>query len=250
DTGTSEQATRTLIPHLLSVSIDHIDIVFISHAHFDHYEGLARLLSSNISIGSVYFNMPTKERCNEEPWGCQFDSLRLITNKLAEKGIPLRKVTSKMKFDLGPNTKLNVLYAFTPSNSPEQNISINDESLVMLLVHKGYRFLFTGDLDQKIGNYLAEHGENLRADVLKVPHHGATGLPPAIFFDAVNPDFCLVPAPAWLWYSERSAQTYNWSKDHNIPTYVSGLDGNVYIEIGSDGDLIVQSKNYSRKIFR
>ncbi|MDR3072133.1 MAG: ComEC/Rec2 family competence protein, partial [Clostridiales Family XIII bacterium] len=44
---------KTLLPYLLKNGIDHLDGVFVSHLHTDHFEGL-RQLSLHMDIGKVY----------------------------------------------------------------------------------------------------------------------------------------------------------------------------------------------------
>ena len=55
--------------------------------------------------------------------------------------------------------------------------TINGHSLVLRLVYGGFSLLFAGDLNEQAEQHLvAQHKQgklNLRADVLKTPHHGS-----------------------------------------------------------------------------
>lgn len=55
--------------------------------------------------------------------------------------------------------------------------SINGHSIVLRLSYGGFSFLFSGDLNEEAGRFLArEHNRgslNLRSEVFKVPHHGS-----------------------------------------------------------------------------
>ena len=62
DTGQYYYVKRTLIPFLKRKHISYIDSILITHPHFDHYGGLVELMKSEIKIGRVYMNMPTKEQ--------------------------------------------------------------------------------------------------------------------------------------------------------------------------------------------
>jgi competence protein ComEC len=97
------------------------------------------------------------------------------------------------------------------------------------------RALFTGDLNHALGAWLAHSDFDLAADVLKVPHHGAEGCAPNEFFARVHPKAALVPAPKSLWLSDRSKQIRDYFAEQKIPTYVSGIDGNVTVVMTTQG---------------
>lgn len=67
--------------------------------------------------------------------------------------------------------------------------TINGHSIVLRVVYGGFSFLLTGDLNDQSERYLVrKHNEgklNLRADVLKAPHHGSADFSPA-FLQAVS----------------------------------------------------------------
>ena len=109
-------------------------------------------------------------------------------------------------------------------------------SLVMKLSHGGFRILFTGDLNEDVGGYLAEYSDKLAADVLKIPHHGIEPVTPELFFEKVAPRWGLVSTPAKFWLSNMSAKVKRWFVERNIPVYASGLLGNVSVRV-ENGDL-------------
>jgi competence protein ComEC len=246
DTGSYENAGDRLIPYLQGEGVAFLDQVFITHPHYDHYEGLLNLMEDGISIGEVYFNLPTEEDCTRENWACDMETLDEITRKLDERTIYRYDLTENQKFSLGHDTSLEVLYCFknNPSALPEgiERIDINDQSAIMLLRHADYKFLFTGDLNSTIGGWLAENGENLEAHMLKIPHHGASGIAPNSFFEKVNPQYAVVPVYASLWETDRCAQARIWLEDKGIPTYVNGYHGNVTVEIKNNGELNIQTE--------
>ena len=54
----------------------------------------------------------------------------------------------------------------------------NDLSLVVRVIHRGIRILFTGDLSAAAEARILAAGTDLRADVVKVPHHGSADADP------------------------------------------------------------------------
>ena len=67
DTGTRLLAEKSLIPFLVQRGITSLDLVFISHAHQDHYGGLDALLDHSIGGGwsQAVLDLPVPEQeCN------------------------------------------------------------------------------------------------------------------------------------------------------------------------------------------
>jgi len=243
DAGYDGPAQEKLLPFLQDNSIKQFDYVFISHPHKDHYGGLRPLINSGITIKEIYFNLPEKEICDREiPWGCDYQDLQNLFQELKEKKIPVKIGQSGQSFPLGKDTKIDIIYAFDGINTPVGRTGINDLSFIMMLQHKKKKFLFTGDLNRKLGDYISKFPAKIKADVLKVPHHGTEGLAPNIFFESVDPIIALVPAPKHLWLSKRSDRPRNWFKQQDIPVYVNGLSGN--IEIVLSGSELKVIKEY------
>ena len=68
--------------------------------------------------------------------------------------------------------------------------TINGHSIIFRLSYGGFSYLFSGDLNDEAGRFLArEHNRgslNLRSEVFKVPHHGSADFSGA-FIQAVSP---------------------------------------------------------------
>ena len=230
DTGYRHIAEKALIPVLQKKHITTLDIVFISHPHKDHYGGLYDLMKHHMGIKKIYFNIPDKKVCDREiPWGCDYNDVLATRKALINYGADVKTARPGMIFPLGADTNINILYAFDGVHTPVGRTDINDMSLIMMLTHRDLRFLFTGDLNRKIGTYLAKNSDSIQADILKVPHHGTEGTAPNIFFQKVSPDYGLVPAPKHLWLSERSKRIRDWFKAKDVPVFVNGLDGDVTV---------------------
>ena len=233
DTGHLDPARKALVPFLQSKGIKQIDTIFITHPHKDHYLGLLAILESGIAIDTVYMNDVGRKECEAEmPLACDFEEIVSYRKMLGDNRVTVHEAKAGMVFDLGLGSSLKVLYAFDGVNTPVGRTDINDMSHIMLLKHGFNTALFTGDLNAKLGGYLAKEGKDLKVDILKLPHHGTEGAPPDAFFDAVSPKAVLVPSPALLWCTPRSARMKNWVESRKIPTYVNGFSGNVTVKMG------------------
>lgn len=247
DTGHLDPARNALIPFLQSKGIKKLDVVYISHPHKDHYAGLTAILDSGIKVSEVYFNIPDRTLCDGEiPWGCDYVEILNYHQILKSKGVKVNTAKAGMAFNIGLDTSLKILYAFDGIHTPVGRTDINDLSLVMLLKNGSQTALFTGDLNHKIGEYLAKEGKDLKVDILKLPHHGTEGAAPDVFYTAVSPKIALVPSPALLWCSARSSRMKNWVESRQIPTYVNGFSGHVTITMRRDSFQIQQERPETR----
>lgn len=227
--------SRRLVPVLEACGIYQIDLLLISHAHKDHYQGIPALLQNGISVKEARMNLPVRSVCEGEvPWGCDYDDILSIKRLLETKGTQVRAMEKGEVLYRDPLASLTVLYAYDGIQTPVGETDINDTSVVMRLSHGKFRALFTGDLNAKLGGYLAEHGEDLEADILKVPHHGTESAAPDAFLDKVKAHFALVPAPQALWESQRSERLRHYFEQAKIPVRVNGLHGDVKVSLRED----------------
>jgi beta-lactamase superfamily II metal-dependent hydrolase len=180
-------------------------------------------------------NMPDKELCDKEmPWGCNYKELTELTSAIKSKGIELRplllnSLSQEKTLHKDAYSSLELEYASTPINPILGPMDINDLSMIMRLNTNGVSYLFTGDLNVPLSNYLKDNAKNLKVDILKAPHHGTESVASNEFLDKVNPAITIVPSPQGLWCSERSRRYREYFKDKGIKTYVSGIHGDILI---------------------
>ena len=154
----------------------HIELVILTHPQLDHFGGLIEVLE-RYSVGVVLLNG------REGTAAAYQDFLRA----LRERNVPTRVVREGEEIRLG-NALLSIL---NPDEISLQAEGLNDASIVVMVSLGGVRMLFTGDISAKTEKELAEQYE-LRADILKVPHHGSKYSSSDIFLDAVGPKIALI----------------------------------------------------------
>lgn len=72
--------------------------------------------------------------------------------------------------------------------------SENNASIVIWAKLGGLTWLFTGDLEEEGEKFLIATYPDLRADVLKVAHHGSNTSSIAPFLSAIQPDVAIISA--------------------------------------------------------
>lgn len=241
DAGKLGDSPAAVLNQLKAAKVTDIDLVIISHFHIDHYGVLTDLIDAGIRLRRVAVNVPDRAAADpEKPWGCNLDHVQWVLERLRAAGIPYftpkfgeRLIEAKTAG--GTTVSLDVICLYDGLNTPVGRTDVNDTSIIVRLSHGNTRALFTGDLNHALGAHLATSDFDLKADLLKVPHHGTEGLAPNEFFDRVGAKAALVPSPKPLWESARSMRTRNYFAERNIPVYVSALRGNVTAILTADG---------------
>ncbi len=165
DSG-SDSGTSVLLPFLRYQGIDRVDKLIISHGDNDHIGGAASLLS-NIKIDVVLSSVP--ERIDH----VSADFCRTGQNWFWD-GVSFIML------------------------APDETVgfrSNNDNSCVLKVVTEQGSILLTGDIEKNAEAWLiANHGSDLLADILIVPHHGSKTSSTHAFLQAVSPSYALIPS--------------------------------------------------------
>jgi competence protein ComEC len=161
-------------PYLWNRGIRRIDVMVATHAHQDHIGGLAALIA-NFRPKVLWTG------ANPPP--------ELID--LAQRlNIPSERRHPAGPFDLS-GARIEVL---APADDYASVKPGNNDSLVLKIAYGSRSFLLTGDMERGIEAQLLASGADLRADVLKVGHHGSRTSSTPAFLDAVAPSVALVSA--------------------------------------------------------
>lgn len=241
DIADARDAPGTALAFLRKHKIKHINLAVISHFHTDHYGRLRDTINAGIVVDRVAVNVPVREVGDPESMsGSGWQDIQSLLQFLREKQVPYftpkagDRLIESHSAD-GLTAALDVVSLYDGIHTPIGKTDVNDTSIILRLSHGSIRALFTGDLNTPMGIWLAQSNLDLTADILKVPHHGTEGCAPDEFFLRVNPKAALVPAPKGLWVSLRSKRIRDFFATHHIPTYVSGIHGNVTVVMSARG---------------
>ena len=109
---------------------------------------------------------------------------------------------------------------------------VNDSSLVLKLAYGDRSFLLTGDIGEDIERSLMIRSNNLRSNVLKIPHHGSRHSNTVDFIRAVKPDIGILSVGPGI-RGIPSDEAIARFKAFNIPVYRTDRHG--CIRICTDG---------------
>lgn len=174
-----------------------IDVAVLTNPDKDHMEGFLDVVK-RYRIGR--FVMTGVERKEES---VLYNRLREL---IAEKHVPVQYIKTGDRFLFDDGIALTVL-------SPEQNLrntiknSINDTSIVARLDFFRFSLLLTGDATGDAEKRLVKIQKNVRADVLKVSHHGSKYSSTSEFLDAVQPRMAIISVGKRNPYGHPHAET-------------------------------------------
>lgn len=153
-----------------------IDLVVLTHAHEDHFEGLIDV-AKRYRVGLFLSS-------GVEGEGASWEEL---ARTLREKRIPSFALHKGDRVRYGGN----VFSVLSPNELRRESGNPNDATLVLKLETPEAKALFAGDMDARLGDALAEEFD-LKADILQVPHHGSKGSLSQKFFDEVAPKVAVI----------------------------------------------------------
>ena len=110
----------------------------------------------------------------------------------ARARVPVGRLARGLSIPLDPAVRIDVLHP-PPEGVPGAPAESNDQSLVLRVQYGAVALLLTGDLEEAGLPDLLDSGRELRAQVLKVPHHGSRlGAAGETFFRRVAPEIALL----------------------------------------------------------
>jgi competence protein ComEC len=192
----------------------------LTHPHADHLRGLIEVLK-NYEVGKVLEN---KIPC-DSPECLEWD-------KVEQKSETVQAGVGQI-VDLGGGAELKVIYARQPDARANAAKNAHDYMLVTELEYGGEALLLMGDAEKNIEQALTT-SSNLRAQFLKVGHHGSKTSTTAQFLDAVRPELAFMELGAQNSYGFPHPDVVKRLDDLGIKYYRTDIDGTV--ELTLDGE--------------
>jgi competence protein ComEC len=180
DTGPDPRRASNCLRRL---GIRRVSMAVLTHLHADHVSGLRTVLGE-IPVGAVAIG-PLRE----PEWA--FDDL--VRDTRAHR-TPIVTLQAGQRL-AWPGLVLDVLAPDPGVTRTQTADDANDASLVIRATTPAGRVLLTGDVELPGQGRLVSSGADLRADVLKVPHHGSRYTTPR-FLRAVRPRLALISVGA------------------------------------------------------
>jgi len=211
DAGENVYGTQ-VVDYLLAQGVQELDVVVGTHTHSDHIGGLDAVIA-RFPVQAIYMPRVTQNTKSFEDVlkAVQRRGLTIFTAR-AGVVIPLQGVDCRI---LSPRA--------------DRYDELNDYSVVIRLQYGSQSFLLTGDARSIPENQMLNAGEELKATVLKVAHHGSYSSSSTWFLDAVQPVYGIISLGKDNDYGYPHASTMAKLAKAGIKIYRTDLNGTIVV---------------------
>ena len=215
DCGDEKSAVRTVVL-LQQLGITKIDIMFNSHLHHDHTNGLA-LTDDVARVGEVKICFETGSTASGE----------LLEQVATERNIPITMYKSGDWFTMGEKGEVTLLFL----RNYDPMMDMNNQSAVTVVRYKDRSILFTADMEKNGQAQMLKHVDPalLKCDILKYPHHAKSALYPE-FYQAVDPKLAVVTS-----VQGRRDLGQSFLVANRIPAAYTSVKGQ-FLHLATDGE--------------
>ncbi|WP_033290553.1 ComEC/Rec2 family competence protein [Amycolatopsis jejuensis] len=215
---------------LRRLDVERVPLIVLSHLHADHIGGLASVFDGR-AVGAIAVG-PGRAPA----WAWQ-----QVSGEAKRRGVPVVQLSEGRRLQW-PGLTLDVLgprYATTQAPAAQDGTMINNSSVVLRADTSAGRILLTGDVELAAQADLLAEGTEVRADVLKVPHHGSRYSLPQ-FLAAVRPRTALISVGAGNSYGHPSKSTVDVLGTLGALVTRTDVDGDTAVLPGGSGPAVAR----------
>lgn len=206
-----------VVSYLKSQGVKKISAIVATHPHEDHIGGLGTIIHS-FPPQQVYLSNGTS------------------TTKIFRDFMTAVKASGAKIIRAKANTKLDVsglTGIFLAPNSDHYE-DLNNYSAVLKLTWGQVSFLLTGDAEDVSEAEMLKNGQNLKATVLKVGHHGSSSSTTPAFLKAVSPKYAVISVGVNNDYGHPAQKTLQKLKSAGVQIFRTDQDGTIVATTNGD----------------
>lgn len=225
DAGADKDARKIRVI-LDRLKVKTIDLAVLSHLDSDHISGMRDIIEN-------------------------YKVKRIVTGKISERYFPDSPSLNELDYAVDLNNvdydcvkageKLSVGDIDIDVISPKFEYGkSNEDSAVLKIICGGKKLLFTGDISSKVEKDIMRKND-VKADILKVPHHGSYTATSKKFLQAVNPSFAVVSVSKYNNYNLPNLKVMRRLYGYGCKVLRTDEMGNVTIKL-NDGETSFESE--------
>ncbi len=207
----------SVVPALRALGVRRVDLLVVSHGDLDHRGGAPAVVQS-LEVGELWLPVGA---AGDPAFSGLLEAARSRRVPVVERGS-------------GSPTWVRGALRAAPLWPPRDARAgtRNDRSLVVRVEVEGRRVLFPGDLEADGEAALLAAQVDLRAEVLKLPHHGSRTSSTAPFLSAVDASVAIVSAPCEGRFAMPHRDVVRRARAAGSSLWWTGRDGAVRIGLG------------------
>ncbi|MCL2434261.1 MAG: MBL fold metallo-hydrolase [Clostridia bacterium] len=175
DAGESRYADG-IIKHIKDAGFTTLNYVVATHPHADHIGGMAKVVEA-FDVKNIY--MPNVSHTTV--------SFEKLLDAIDAKDLTIK--TAKARNVLLSNDYIQIEF-IAPISDEYKNL--NNYSAVLLITFNNKRFLLMGDAEVESEAEILQNYSDIKADWIKIGHHGSVTATSDDFINAVNPSFAAI----------------------------------------------------------
>lgn len=222
----------TLIPYILDRGFTKIDVVIISHFDQDHIGGILTVLQE-LKVGKVYISKQTEKSENYEKF------LEIVN----DRKIKVYEVVAGNVIHIEKNLYFDILW---PTENQITTNVLNNNAIVCNLHYKNFSMLFTGDIEEiaekEILELYSQNKNLLKADILKVGHHGSKTSTTSEFIKAIKPQIAVIGVGKNNKFGHPNDGVLQRIKDLNCKIFRTDLNGEISIEVNKNSKFKIKKQ--------
>lgn len=222
DGGRTDNKVLYELGEVMPITDRTLDVVIATHPDADHVGGLPQVLE-RFEVG-MYVESGNETKDTQ--------IVKALEQTLSENKLDrvLGKRGQRIILDEEKQIYLDILY-------PDRDVSrveSNDASIIAKLTYGKTCFIFSGDADSKIENYILNiEKNNLDCEVLKAGHHGSRTSTSGTWIGFISPDYAVISLGKNNSYGHPHKETLATLEKFGAKTLRTDTEGR--IEINSDG---------------
>ncbi len=185
----------------------HLDLLVLSHCHYDHAGGVAQLLE-RVTVDTIAMPAPSGDSTLEEE----------ILQLAEKRGINLQFIVGETRIDLGEDKEIRLLPPVTDSG-------INERGVVLLVTVGEEDVLVTGDISATTEELVLETFSLPEIELLVVGHHGSRFSTSPVLLDCLDPALALISVGSSNNYGHPTAEVLWRLESRGILTYRTDTGG-------------------------
>lgn len=210
---------KVLVPYVLDKGKRRIDLIFISHFHEDHVEGIISIIE-NFDVGEIIIG-----KCNN------IDLYNLFLEKASKKGIEVEEVCIGTSIEID-DIVFDIIY---PSKN-NLDVNENENSLVLRMKYFDTSMLFTGDLESEGETNISS---DIKSNILKVGHHGSKTSTSEEFLKKVSPQIALIGVGKNNSYGHPNDEVLDRLEKINCNIFRTDYYGEIMMKIYKNGKILI-----------